>query len=238
MYEYWFVQFEFPTFDSYGYKSSGGEMKWSNIFKRNIPAAWQEAKMKDIVSLERGVSYTSDMLSTTGIAMINLGSFAADGSYKPENLKYIAPNSNISFVDTNDLILCLTQQSAPDLEKDIAGKTLIVPTFKESKVCISQDLARIITNPIYRYYLYEETRQLHYCKYIIKFATGTSIYHLAPDGFLEYPILIPDSNTLESFNAIANGILDKQDEVLQENDKLKQLREYLLPLLLNGHLQI
>lgn len=238
IYEYWFIQFDFPFAEGKGYKSVQGKMKWSNIFKREIPEAWKEAKMKDIASLERGISYTSDMLTSTGIPMINLGSFAPDGSYKPENLKYITSKTDISYVDKDDLVLCMTQQSAPDLAKDIAGKTLIVPTFANDKICISQDLAKVVVDPEYRYYIYEETRQMHYCKYIIKFATGTSIYHLSPDGFLEYPLLIPDTRTLTAFNTIAREILEKQDAIKQENAQLKQLMEYLLPLLLSGQLDI
>ena len=238
LYEYWFVQFDFPNVDGAPYKSSGGKMKWSNTYKRVIPEIWKEAKIKDIATLERGVSYTSDMLADKGIPMINLGSFAPDGTYKSENLKYITPKTAISYVKKDDLILCLTQQSEPDLTKDIAGKTLIVPTFTDDKVCISQDLAKVVLDATYRYYIYLETRQVHYCKYIIKFATGTSIYHLSPDGFLEYPILIPDKRTLAAFNVIAMEILDKQDVIIQENAQLKQLRDYLLPLLLSGQLVI
>lgn len=90
LYDYWFVQFDFPDENGKPYKSSGGEMVWSEELKREIPKGWEVKFLGDEVKFQRGISYTSSEINNDGIPMINLNSFNLDGTYKPDGIKYYA----------------------------------------------------------------------------------------------------------------------------------------------------
>ena len=80
LYDYWFVQFDFPNEEGKPYKSSGGKMVWNEKLKRNIPENWNVVEFKDAVEAKRGISYNSETISGGGVPMINLASFNIDGT--------------------------------------------------------------------------------------------------------------------------------------------------------------
>ena len=63
IYDYWFLQFEFPNEEGKPYKSSGGKMVWNEELKREIPERWEVCELRNLISIIRGVSYDkSDVL--------------------------------------------------------------------------------------------------------------------------------------------------------------------------------
>ena len=87
LYDYWFVQFDFPDENGKPYKSRGGAMIWNEKLKREIPKGWNVVELKDIVDANRGISYNSDSIAGGGVPMINLASFNIDGTYKHSGIK-------------------------------------------------------------------------------------------------------------------------------------------------------
>ena len=59
IYEYWFIQFEFPDENGKPYKSSGGKMVWNKQLKREIPIGWKSTKLSDIFQLKSSYSFSS-----------------------------------------------------------------------------------------------------------------------------------------------------------------------------------
>ena len=57
LYDYWFVQFDFPDANGHPYKTSGGKMEWNETLSREIPAGWEVGRLADYCSLQRGVTY-------------------------------------------------------------------------------------------------------------------------------------------------------------------------------------
>ena len=87
LYDYWFVQFDFPNEEGKPYKSSGGAMVWNEKLKHQIPEGWEVKQLRDIIETNRGISYNTSSISGGGVPMINLASFNVDGSYKDAGLK-------------------------------------------------------------------------------------------------------------------------------------------------------
>lgn len=56
LYDYWFVQFDFPNEEGKPYKSSGGEMVWNEKLKRDIPASWKTKAIEDIADVYNGAT--------------------------------------------------------------------------------------------------------------------------------------------------------------------------------------
>jgi type I restriction enzyme S subunit len=89
LYDYWFVQFDFPNEKGKPYKSAGGKMVWNEELKREIPLGWDVTELGNYIKINRGISYKSSDLKDSGIPMVNLNSFYLDGRYKPEGIKYL-----------------------------------------------------------------------------------------------------------------------------------------------------
>ena len=132
----------------------------------------------------------------------------------------------------------MTQQSPIDItgSSDIIGKAIILPDcFSESEVVMSMDVARLNCDQKYgRYYLKRLLDKDFFHKYIVGFASGTKIKHLHLIGLMEYSCEIPDSNLIEKYNQISYAIYCKISEIIKENQRLASLRDFLLPLLMNG----
>jgi len=189
IYDYWFLQFEFPNEDGKPYKSSGGKMVWNNELKSEIPEGWEIDTIGKHINIDRGISYSSDDLEDVGIPLINLSSFNIDATYKPEGLKtYSGTYSKEKVISPFDLVICVTQQTAIDLvgDTDVIGKTFLVPDIFETKdIVASMDVIKIQSDDTYgKYYLNRLINTKFFHRYISGFATGTKIKHLDIKGLL------------------------------------------------------
>ena len=128
IYDYWFVQFDFPDENGKPYKSSGGKMVWNEELKREIPEGWKVIEINKMFESKRGISYNTETITGEGIPMINLASFNVNSTYKKEGLKsYSGKYSDEDIIRPYDLLMCNTQQTDLDPTKDIIGKTILVP---------------------------------------------------------------------------------------------------------------
>ena len=80
LYDYWFVQFDFPDKNGRPYKTTGGPMTYNPTLKREIPAGWEVSLVSDVIKpIDRGISYTSENIKdSSGVPMINLACFDAN----------------------------------------------------------------------------------------------------------------------------------------------------------------
>ena len=239
IYDYWFLQFEFPNEEGKPYKSSGGKMIWNEELKREIPEGWEIDTIGKHINIDRGISYSSDDLEDVGIPLINLSSFNIDATYKPEVLKtYSGTYSKEKVISPFDLVICVTQQTAIDLvgDTDVIGKTFLVPDIFETKdIVASMDVIKIQSDDTYgKYYLNRLINTKFFHRYISGFATGTKIKHLDIKGLLNYKCETPNEQALKKFNDLMECCEKKKSKIFAENQELTALRDFLLPLLMNG----
>lgn len=238
IYNYWFVQFDFPDENGKPYKSSGGKMKWCEQLKVEVPDMWEISTLKGKYSIERGLSYTSKDIETgDGIPMINLACIDINRNYRVGELKY--HNGKVSDADMlqkDDLLIACTDLTR---NADIVGSPILVPD-DDNEYTYSMDIAKMIPNPKYfnRYYLYMALRTDFYHNYIKKWASGTNVLHLNLDGIEWYTTWIPSIELQEKYANIVKDIHKKKSNILKQNQELSLLRQYLLPLLMNGQLGI
>lgn len=92
IYDYWFLQFEFPNEDGKPYKSSGGKMVWNDELKREIPEGWEIHNISNLCTLGNGINYDKKV---TG-----------DKTYKIVNVRDISASSLlINRQDMNEILL-------------------------------------------------------------------------------------------------------------------------------------
>lgn len=226
IYDYWFLQFEFPNEDGKPYKFSGGKMVWNEELKREIPEGWKIKMLKEIESnivtgktpstKEKG-NYNGDIpFITIGDIRGNmyvtkteqtLSKKGAEG----QNNKYIPPNS-----------ICVTCIASPGL---VGFSTRISQTNQQINTVVCD-------NDINRLYLYFSIR--YHFKFSSGAKTGNTFANMNKEDFSTIKLLYPEKEILKKYDdkikEIAKMILAKSNE----NQELISLRDFLLPLLMNG----
>ena len=236
IYDYWFLQFEFPNEEGRPYKSSGGKMAWNEELKREIPVGWKVKKIGETFSSSRGISYNSKNLGEKGVPMINLASFKPGGGYKIEGIKkFTGDYDEDKCLKAYDLVICNTQQTAIDYSKDIIGNAFLIPDIFESDIVSSHHVTTIkVKNENIKYYLCSLFNTKHFHRYIAGFTNGTNILGLLFNGVENYKSEIPDEKTLERYSIFCRDIEKRKSQIIKENHELTSLRDFLLPLLMNG----
>lgn len=240
LYDYWFVQFDFPDENGKPYKSSGGKMVWNEELKREIPEGWEVDKLGKHITSSRGISYNSATLEGDGVPMINLASFGVDSNYKPAGIKTYNGQYDVDkILHPFDLIMCNTQQTAIDPTKDIIGKAMLVPDIFDGDVVSSHHVTTITPDvDELKYYLYGTCKTTWFHKYIVGFASGTNILGLDSKGFEDYLMPLPPMRLLKKFATAIKNIESEKNLIITKNAELVSLRDFLLPMLMNGQVKV
>jgi type I restriction enzyme S subunit len=244
LYDYWFVQFDFPFDFAQGkpdvngkpYKTSGGKMVWSEELKREIPEGWEVKLLGTEIEIQRGISYTSKEINGDGIPMISLNSFNLNGTYKPEGIKkYSGKYTEKNNTKTGDLLI-----AAADVTRnaDIIGRAILVPDYYNGDLVFSMDIAKIISKNIPSSFLMMLFNSNHYHNYIKWYASGTIVLHLNLDGTKRYNIELPPKELLQKYDSLYQPIANRIYKTAIENQKLTELRDWLLPMLMNGQVKV
>ena len=242
LYDYWFVQYDFPDKNGHPYKTTGGKMEYNPTLKREIPAGWEVTRLGDLFKTNRGVSYSTPTLGTEGdgVPMINLASFSPNESYNEKGIKYYKGEyTDEKVLKPFDFVMCNTQQTAIDPQKDIIGRSMLVPDIFDGDIVSSHHVNTIkLEKENLKFYLNRLFNTKFYHAYISKFANGTNILGLIFSGVEDYMCEIPSDDLLEKFAKISLDIEKKKSKIIKENQKLTALRDKLLPLLMNGQVEV
>ena len=237
LYDYWFVQFDFPDENGKPYKMNGGKMVYSSELGRDIPADWEVETLERKISITRGISYSTDTLSADaeGLPMINLASVDRKRNYIPDGLKFfIGDVPNEKKLQAMDMLIACTDLTR---QAEITGSPILVLNNRE--YTFSMDLAKltVIDEKLNELYLYMTLRTDFYHQYIVGFASGTTVLHLNTSGIEWYKVLIPPTVLQKKFAEVMNNIYLQTCKNICENQRLAELRDWLLPMLMNGQIK-
>lgn len=236
LYDYWFVQFDFPDENGKPYMTSGGKMAWNHELKRMIPQGWEVKYLRTEIEIQRGISYTSKDINGDGIPMINLNSFNLDGTYKSEGVKtYSGKFTEKNIVKSGDLLIAATDVTR---NADIIGRAILVPDYYKEQLVFSMDIAKILSENIPSSFLMMLFNSTHYHNYIKWYATGTIVLHLNLDGVNRYQTELPPTSLMKQFDDFYLPIANRIYMTAKENEKLSELRDWLLPMLMNGQVKV
>ena len=232
LFDYWFVQFDFPDKNGKPYKSSGGEMVWNENLKREIPLGWEWKKLGNLIQHNRGVSYTGKDISDVGTPIISLASIDRSGRYIPEGIKYYSQEYAVSKVlKPFDLVMANTDMTQ---ERAVMGRIIFVPDIFDGDILSTHHITQIRTDEDLKSYLMMTTQTDWFHNYIKGFSSGTNVLGLDMIGFEDYLLLIPEKEILSKFNDYIIGIYKEIFNVYKNSFELSSLRDFLLPLLING----
>lgn len=222
LYKEWFVRFRFP-----GYENAE--------FENGLPKGWEYVKFDDILSFDRGISYSSEEIDCEdGLNLINLKNIDAFGGFRRDGTKkYNGKYKESQVVKKGDLVIGVTDMTQ---DRRTVGAAALIPTIKGTSV-ISADLVKVVSD-IPNIYLYCLCRYGFYSKYFSQFANGANVLHLKPGALLNKKVLLPTKDLIEAFVEKASAIIELIDELNLANDNLIKQRDLLLPRLMSGKLKV
>lgn len=228
IYDYWFLQFDFPDENGKPYKSSGGKMVWNEELKRDIPEGWKSGNIADLGEIVAGGTPSTthpEYYSEEGIAWIT------PNDLSNTNDKYISHGER----DISQL--GLHNSSAKVMPKGTVLLTSRAPIgylgIAMNEVCTNQGFKSIV--PYDKYgseFVYYTV--LNMVPYIKSLGTGSTFTEVSKEVISKVKIVIPQEEIVENFNNTIITIGEKRAQVEKENKELASLRDFLLPLLMNG----
>lgn len=230
LYDYWFVQFDFPDQNGKPYKSSGRKMVYNPELKREIPEGWGVAKIEDIAQTGSGGTPKSTNVSyySNGeIPWINSGELEQTVITSTSNFitEEGLNNSSAKLFPSGTILVAMYGATA--------GKVSFL-TFEAST---NQAICAIMLNDIrMRYYLKNVIEDLY--QYLVKLSTGFARDNLSQDMIKNIKVVIPSNDILDRYYDFSNNIIKEITKKQQENEQLTQLRDWLLPMLMNGQVKV
>ncbi len=237
IYNYWFTQFDFPDKNGHPYKTYGGQMVYNEILKREIPAGWEGFKLEKCLSrIATGLNPRDNFVLGNGnIKYLTVKNLNTDGTIDFSNcdlideeaLKLIHARSDIKKGDI------LFASIAP-----LGRCYLIQDTPKEWDINESVFSIRPNTDLISSIYLYMFFMDESFVKLAQSNSTGSVFKGIRINDLYSIPILVPEKQIMEKFSETITPIMNMKYRVEKENKELIELRDYLLPLLMNGQITI
>lgn len=231
LYDYWFVQFDFPDENGRPYRTSGGEMVWNEQLKREIPKGWDVKHLQDICRFRNGINYEKDCLG--------------DCTYRIANVRNITASSFLMDVsDFDEIILPKNQGDKYILsENDIIiarsgtpGATRLVIKPSNNVIFCGFIICCTPFNSQCRLFLSYFLKQLEGTNAT---KTGGSILqNVSQDTLKSLQVTLPNDSVLNRFNQKIEPLVQMMQNNINENCELAKLRDWLLPMLMNGQARV
>lgn len=222
LYDYWFVQFDFPNPDGKPYKSTGGKMEYNEVLKREIPVGWEVGILSDIANITMGQSPEGSSYNEDGKGSIFYQGSTDFGIRFPTVRMYTTEPTR--FAKKGDILMSVR---APVGAVNIAN----------TDCCIGRGLAALnskIGSITYLWYLMDVFKHT----FENKNAAGTTFGSITKDELFNLPVVIPQKEIIFAFNEKTFSIFNYQLSIEKETQKLTALRDRLLPLLMNGQVVV
>ena len=222
LYDYWFVQFDFPDENGKPYKSSGGKMVWNEKLKREIPVGWSDGQLSDIANIIMGQSPDGSSYNEVGNGKIFYQGSTDFGIRFPSIRQYTTAPTR--FAKKRDILMSVR---APVGATNIAN----------NDCCIGRGLAALnskVGSITHLYYIIDGLKTA----FDQRNAAGTTFGSITKDDLFVLPVVVPNTAVLLSFEKVCSAFFEKQMIIGEEIDLLTKLRDSLLPLLMNGQVSV
>ncbi|MCD8296731.1 MAG: restriction endonuclease subunit S [Prevotella sp.] len=218
IYDYWFVQFDFPDENGRPYKSSGGKMMWNEKLKREIPEGFEVIPLRKFIKLE---DYKRVPLS-------NVQRLSMHGIYPYYGATGIMDYVT-DFIFDGDYVLLAEDGST----SDVHGFPIVQYIWGKNWV---NNHAHIISHTQKEYlpFIYHMLKTIP----AKKIETGSIQKKISQENLLGYNVALPQDDLIKGYCDIIIPLWDYRKKKIEENNLLTKLRDELLPLLMNGQVTV
>ena len=229
LYDYWFVQFDFPDENGRPYKSSGGEMVWNYKLKREIPKNWGVLQLDKLCSFRNGINYAKDEIGEpfpiVNVRNISSSTILLDG----EDFDVITvPVKKAENYILTDKDIIIARSGCP-------GSTRLLQNSQKTLFC-----GFIICCTPYDSYM------RYFLTYVLKGLEGSSattsggsiLQNVSQDTLKSLWVAVPRIDLLIRFNKMIDNLLKQMCINLQTSKEMIKQRDELLPILMNGQVLV
>lgn len=222
LYDYWFVQFDFPDANGKPYKSSGGKMVYNATLKREIPAGWKDRRLSQIANITMGQSPPGESLNESKDGIVFFQGSTDFGWQFPTVRQYTTQPARMA--KRGDILLSVR---APVGDMNIANLDC----------CIGRGLAALNSKDGFDGFLFYV---MQYFKQIFdrRNSEGTTFGSITKDDLHSLPLAYPPTELLKEYDKVVSRYNQMVLTRSTENQQLIQLRDWLLPLLMNGQVTV
>ena len=218
LYDYWFVQFDFPNEEGKPYKASGGAMVWNEKLKREIPQEWSNCKLKEFINL----------FDSKRVPLSSKDRGERQGVYPYYGATGIMDYVN-DYIFDGDYILLAEDGSTSD------AKGLPIVQYIWGKNWVNNHAHIILPkNERYMMFTYQMLRSIP-AKQI---ETGSIQKKISQENLCGYKMVLPNSDLLEKYENVVSPLWEKRKRCIEEINSLTKQRDELLPLLMNGQASV
>lgn len=222
LYDYWFVQFDFPDENGKPYKSSGGKMVWNEELKREIPDGWEVGILSEIANIIMGQSPVGESYNTDKNGIIFFQGCTDFGIRFPTVRQFTTEPTR--FAKEGDILLSVR---APVGTINIA----------KENCCIGRGLSALNSKDNCIAYLFGVMVNL---KQIFdrRNVDGTTFGSITKNDLFSLTVIKPTKEILKKYHETITPAFKKQNQIELENQTLLGLRDWLLPMLMNGQVSV
>ncbi|WP_429211954.1 restriction endonuclease subunit S [Aeromonas veronii] len=233
LYDYWFVQFDFPDANGKPYKTSGGKMVYSTILKQDIPEGWEAGTLEDLGQIVGGSTPSTQSPEN----------FTAEGTpwITPNDL---SNNQGNKFISRGGQDVSAEGIKRASLKKYPKGTVLLSSRAPIGYMAISRN--EVTTNQGFKSFIPNKGYSSEFIYYTVKnslkaitqYASGSTFKEVSGGTLKTVKIILPKNAVSDAFKNRIQPIFGKQDFIERENAQLAQLRDWLLPMLMNGQVTV
>lgn len=229
LYDYWFLQFEFPNEEGKPYKSAGGKMVYNEELKREIPEGWDVGKLGDLYKSQTGYAFKSSSWKKTGHPVLTIKAIDDNGNINIKEASHIDENYDTKLnkyaVENGNMIFAMSGNTI--------GKLGIV-AFNVDNVLINQRVLILKTTAESIAYPYITIMNSSIQNSIRQLGANSAQPNISEEQLNNIKVLIPDIKILSVFNKNCKPLFAELIKSRKENQHLAELRDFLLPMLMNG----
>lgn len=238
LYDYWFVQFDFPDANGKPYKTSGGKMVYNSTLKREIPEGWELVPIEYFADvIDPHPSHRAPTEVESGFPFAGIGDIDEAGNISISKARQI----DEEFVLKQEKDYEIGEYSIGYGRVGTVGKVVRLKKQK-FRYALSPTLSVINPKkPEYAGYIYTVIKSDEFYKQVIKNTSGTTRPAVGIQLLRKIPVLKPGSthkNMFEKYEEITKELFEKSSIGNQENQNLIELRDWLLPMLMNGQVTV
>lgn len=211
LYDYWFVQFDFPDADGKPYKSSGGKMVYNEILKREIPEGWRDCSLGDITELYQPQTISEKEMLDEGRYLV-YGANGIVGRYD----QYNHEESVVTITCRGNS--CGTINFTRPFSW-ITGNAMVVKP--KSVLLVPDYILNLLSS-----------------SGVDNVITGSAQPQITRTNLSPLSVINPNQEMLKKYASIATNLFEKRICILEENEMLAKLRDWLLPMLMNGQVTV
>lgn len=226
LYDYWFVQFDFPDQNGRPYKSSGGKMVYHPELKREIPEGWGVDSLWNIANFYNGLAMQKYRPVTTEddyLPVIKIREMMNGFTKDTEKARLDIPTEAV--VERGDILFSWSA-------------TLEVIIWGKEKGALNQHIFKVTSDTYPKSFIYFELKSYLKVFKAIAELRKTTMGHITQDHLKQAKIVVPPIELISKIDAQLQHIMSEKQILENQNQELAQLRDWLLPMLMNGQVKV